>query len=141
MRSEPHGWLVAVFAAESLARVAAQRTRQTGADPDSIRLGDPLDALTSIRGEIREEVNDVVGSALGSRADPVGTIISLPLAASAGTTLAVPDTEPARHVLQRAGSVRIDVVESDGRPVDTLRSYASRATRRVCRARREPRPG
>jgi hypothetical protein len=140
MSPEPQGWLVAVFEAESLARAAARQTRQTGADPQTIRIGDPLDALTSIRGELRE-VNDVVSSAFASRAGPVGTIISLPLAASAGTTLAVPDTEPARHVLLRAGSVRIDVIASDGRPVDTLGSRGLRAARRVCRTRHEHRPG
>jgi len=127
--------LVAVFEAESLARAAADETRQTGADPETIRIGDPIDALTSIRGEMREEVNEVVCSPRGSHAGPVRTIISLPLAAAVGTTLAVPDTLNARHALLRAGSVRIDVVGSDGRPIDTLRSHGLRAAHRVCRAR------
>ncbi|HTD50261.1 MAG TPA: hypothetical protein VK771_06665 [Acidimicrobiia bacterium] len=141
MKSEPRGWLVAVFEADTLARVAAQKLRLTGADAEAIRVGDPLDALTSVRGELREELNDVVDSAPCPHAGPGVAIISLALVASAGTTLAVPDTEPARHVLVRAGSVRIDVVGPDGRPVDTLRAHASRAARRVCRSRQERRPG
>jgi hypothetical protein len=135
--------LVAVFVGESLARDAAQRTRRTGTDPEAIRIGDPIDALTSIRGEMREEVDDIVRSRVAPQAGTgVGTITSLPLAAAAGTTLAVPDTEPARHVLLHAGSVRIDVVGSDGRPIDTLRTYRSRTARRdVCCRRLERRYG
>jgi hypothetical protein len=125
MMSDRKRWLIAVFTNESVARDAARRTLRTGADPEAIRIGDPLDALTSIRGEMREEVNGVV-AAPGS----VGTVITLPLAASAGTTLAVPDTAPARDVLLRAGCIRIDVVGSDGRPIDTLRAH-----RRLPRAR------
>jgi hypothetical protein len=125
MVSDRQRWLVAVFEDESVARDAARKARQTGVDPDVIRIGDPIDALTSFRGEMREEVNVVAASV-----SPAGTTIALPLAASAGTTLAVPDTDPARHVLLRAGSVRIDVVGSDGRPIDTLKARRPRTISR-----------
>jgi hypothetical protein len=140
--SEPRGWLIAVYEDESVAVDAAHRTRQAGADPGAIRIGDPIDALTSIRGELREEVNDVVGASSGPRGGAIATIIGLPLAASAGTTLAVPDTASARHVLVRSGSVRIDVVAADGRPVDTLKAHGVRPARELfCSVRQVRRPG
>jgi hypothetical protein len=126
MTSEAQGWLVAVFESECVARDAAHKTRRIGADPDAIRIGDPIDALTSIRGELREEVNDIVGTACWPPRRAVATVITLPLAASAGVTLAVPDTASARHVLEHSGSVRIDVVAPDGRPVDTLKARGPR---------------
>ncbi|MGO9872521.1 MAG: hypothetical protein ACLPVY_01880 [Acidimicrobiia bacterium] len=139
MTPEAQGWLVAVFERESVARHAAHKTRQTGVDPKAIRVGDPIDALTSIRGEMRDETNELVGFPLGPQpSSAVGTVIALRLAASAGTTLAVPDTEPARRVLLQARSVRVDVVGSDGRPVDTLRTHSARtALRQVSCVRRE----
>jgi len=139
MTLEAQGWLVAVFESESVARHAAHKTRQAGTDPTAIRVGDPIDALTSIRGEMREETNDLVGFSFGPQhSSAVGTVVALRLAASAGTTLAVPDTEPARRVLLQARSVRVDVVGSDGRPVDTLRTHSARTVlRHVSCARRE----
>ena len=122
--SDRERWLIAVFDGESIARDAARMTVRTGSDPDRIRIGDPIDALTSFRGEMREEVNERVAHSSGC-----GAVVTLPLAASSGTTLAVPDTEMARHVLLRAGSIRIDVVGPDGRPIDTLRA---RRRRRYC---------
>jgi hypothetical protein len=133
--SDPRRWLIAVFDSESIARDAARMTSRLGADPEAIRIGDPIDALTSIRGEMREEANDVAaGPASGT-----GSVITLPLAASAGTTLAVPDTQSARHVLLRAGSVRIDVVGSNGRPIDTLTPRRRLAARNGGRHRRRTR--
>ena len=113
--------------------IAAVNGPALGAGLGLAASGDPIDALTSIRGELREEVNGVVTSRSAA-----GAVITLPLAASAGTTLAVPDTERARHALLRAGSVRIDVVGSDGRPIDTLK--ARRRPRLAARAEaRHPR--
>jgi hypothetical protein len=137
--SEPRSWLIAVFETDEVARRAARKVIRTGTDPAAIRVGDPLDALTSIRGEMREEVNGVVAAPMSG----AGAVITLPLAASAGTTLAVPDTRAARHALLQSGSVRIDVVGSHGRPIDTLRNprprLATRAgarhARRACRTR------
>ena len=131
--SDRRRWLIAVFPDESAARAAAQTTSRLGADPAVIRIGDPIDALMSIRGEMREGVNTVVGAPVGNGT----TVITLPLAASAGTTLAVPDTESARHVLLHAGAVRIDVVGAGGRPVDTLKARRGRRTTR--RDARHPR--
>ena len=125
--SEPRGWLIAVYESESAAVDAADRARRAGAEPDSIRIGDPIDALTSnFAASSREEVNDVVGASSGPPGGATATIMALPLAATAGTTLAVPDTGPARHVLVRSGPVRIDVVASDGRPVDTVKARGVR---------------
>ncbi len=109
-------WLVAVFEDESIAHRAAHMTLRTGSDPAAIRIGDPIDALTSIRGEMREEANGVAAAPKGGG----GALITLPFAASAGTTVAVPDTRAARHALVRAGSVRVDVIGTNGRPIDTL---------------------
>jgi hypothetical protein len=139
--SDRQRWLIAVFADESIARDAAGMTSRLGTDPAAIRIGDPIDALMSIRGEMREEVNGVVDAPRGNTG--AGAVITLPLAASAGTTLAVPDTQSARHVLLHAGAVRIDVVGAGGRPVDTLKAQRGRAaswrnarhprrTRRLC---------
>ena len=140
--SEPRGWLIAVYESESAAVDAADRARRAGAEPDSIRIGDPIDALTSIRGELREEVNDVVGASSGPPGGATATIMALPLAATAGTTLAVPDTGPARHVLVRSGPVRVDVVASDGRPVDTVKTRGVRPARELfCAARQGHRLG
>jgi hypothetical protein len=110
MTPEAQGWLVAVFETEWVARSAAHKRSQTGTDPKAIRVGDPIDALTSIRGEIREETNELVGLPLGPQSgSAVGTVIGLRLAASAGTTLAVPDTEPARRGRPgRSGSTSSD---------------------------------
>ena len=115
--SDQERWLIAVFESESTAQDAARTIRRTSCDPERLRVGDPIDALTSFRGEMREEVNDRVTQSSGR-----GAVVTLALAASAGTTVAVPDTARARHVLLRAGSVRIDVIGPDGRPVDTLRA-------------------
>jgi len=130
MVSDPRRWLIAVFESEPKARDVARLTMQFGTAPEAIRVGDPLDALTSIRGEMREGANDVVMTST-PKAAPV---IALPLAASTGTTLAVPDSQYARHVLLHAGSVRVDVVGPDGRPIDTLRARRRRlATRHDAR--------
>jgi hypothetical protein len=140
--SEPRGWLIAVYKSEPAALDAADRTRRAGTDADTIRIGDPIDALTSIRGELREEVNDVVGATSGPPGGATATIMALPLAATAGTTLAVPDTRPARHALVRSGPVRIDVVAPDGRPVDTLKARGVRPARALfCAARQLRRLG
>ena len=45
-----------------------------------------------------------------------------PLAATGGTTLAVPDSEATRRVLLTSGSLRVDVVSPAGKPVETLAS-------------------
>ena len=77
-----------------------------------------------------------MGASSGPPGGATATIMALPLAATAGTTLAVPDTEPARHVLVRSDPVRIDVVASDGRPVDTLKARGVRPAREsFCSAR------
>ena len=131
--SDRRRWLIAVFAHESAARDAAHTATCFGADLALIRIGDPIDALMSIRGEMREGLNTVVGAPAGNAA----TVITLPLAASEGTTLAVPDTQSARHVLLHAGAVRIDVVGAGGRPVDTLKARRGRLTTR--REARHPR--
>ena len=123
--SDRERWLIAVFESEPIARDAARMSRRTGSDAEKIRIGEPIDALTSFRGEMREEVDDRVAQTFGG-----GAVVTLPLAASAGTTVAVPDTAVARHVLLRAGSLRIDVVGPDGRPIDTLRARRNRLATR-----------
>jgi hypothetical protein len=136
MVSDRRRWLIAVFADESIARDTALLMSRLGAEPESIRIGDPIDALMSVRGEMREGLNDVVHAPAGT----TSTVIALPLAASAGITVAVPDTASARHVLRQASAVRIDVVGTSGRPVDTLKARRGHvATRRDTRHPRRAR--
>src|SRR4051812_4488755 len=87
-------WLIAVFPDESSAHHAARRAGAAGADPDAVRIGDPLDALASVGGEMREEVSHVpavpvpftreavrgftVGTVIGA---VVGVVVALPFAA------------------------------------------------------------
>jgi hypothetical protein len=179
--AQPHACsLVAVFDSGSHARQAARQIEALGVPHDEIRVGDPLDALASVQGEMRQEASSVVagpgtgpitkgagrGILLGAVVGAVtglaialpfaalplgdlsaGTRLSIvaavglvfgwflgwylggtfgldrpeePLAASQGTTLAVPDSDGARQVLVETGSLRVDVVASDGEPVGRL---------------------
>jgi hypothetical protein len=68
-----------------------------------------------------------------------------PLAATRGTTLAVPDSDAARQVLLTSGTLRVDVVSAAGEPVATLASNdpgLRRTAGEIARhAREEPRRG
>jgi hypothetical protein len=87
-------WLIAVFPDEFSAHKAARRASDVGIDPDSVRIGDSLDALASVGGEMREEVSHVpaapvpftreairgftAGTLIGA---VLGVVIALPFAA------------------------------------------------------------
>jgi hypothetical protein len=49
--------LVAVYEARPEARAAARVARGAGADPDQVHIGDDLDRVASITGEMREEMS------------------------------------------------------------------------------------
>jgi hypothetical protein len=51
--------LVAVFPDDAAAQAAVRRLVAAGVRRDQIRIGDSMDALASVRGEMREEVNHV----------------------------------------------------------------------------------
>jgi hypothetical protein len=51
--------LVAVFPDDFTAHSAARHAGDLGIDPESVRIGDSLDALASVGGEMREEVSHV----------------------------------------------------------------------------------
>ena len=93
--------LVAVFATDGRACEAARRVRNLGVDDRDIRIGDPPRSHRPRR----------------SRHAPNGT------------TLAVPDSADARHVMLTAGSLRVDVGSPAGTPVETLASHERAGTR------------
>jgi hypothetical protein len=87
-------WLVAVFGDEHTARDGARRACHSGVDPEAVRIGNSLDALASISGEMREEVVHVpampvplpreavrgltLGTVIGA---VIGIVVALPFAA------------------------------------------------------------
>jgi hypothetical protein len=87
-------WLVAVFPDELMARKAAHLAYDAGVSQDSVRIGNSLDALASVQGEMREETTHVpampvpltresvrgftLGTVIGAI---VGLVVALPFAA------------------------------------------------------------
>ncbi len=84
--------LVAVFDTESQARQAARQMEAVGVSAEDIRIGDSIDALSSIRGEMREEAVEFVGGPTGPypqsarRGFAIGTVVG----AVAGLAIALP---------------------------------------------------
>ena len=125
---ERRRWLIAVFDSEARARRAADDAQQHGTQNRSIRIGSSLDALVSIVDEMHEET----GPARVGNAEPrsrfrafISRLLgherpSKPLTATIGTILALPDTEPARRSLLRAGPERVDVFGAGGHLISTL---------------------
>jgi hypothetical protein len=115
--------LIAVYESDGRALEAARRVRNLGVDNGNIRVGESLDKLASMRGKTRG-----FGAFLGRL---LGGAFRLerpeePRAAAPGTTLAVPDSDDARHVLLTSGSLRVDLVSATGDPVATLAAYEPR---------------
>jgi hypothetical protein len=84
-------WLVAVFPNETTARNAARRSREAGATPESVRIGNSLDALASVEGEMREETAHLLAAPApftreSARGFSFGTVIGAIL----GVALALP---------------------------------------------------
>ena len=125
---ERRRWLIAVFDSEARARRAAEDAQQHGTQNRSIRIGNSLDALASIGDETLEET----GSLGAGKPEPrnrfsafVNRLFghkrpSQPLTATVGTILALPDTEPARRSLLRAGPEHVDVFGAGGHLISTL---------------------
>jgi hypothetical protein len=92
--SQREHWLVAVFPDELTARKAAHLAYDAGVAQDSVRIGNSLDALASVQGEMQEETNHVpampvpftresvrgftLGTVIGAL---VGVVVALPFAA------------------------------------------------------------
>jgi hypothetical protein len=115
--------LIAVYESDGRALEAARRVRNLGVDDGNIRVGEPVDKLASMRGKTRgfgAFVGWFRGGAFGLERPKD------PLAAGPGTTLAVPDSDDARHVLLTSGSLRVDLVSAAGDPVATLAAYEPR---------------
>jgi len=100
--SPPSQWLIAVFPDVDTAQKAARHVRDAGAPPDLVRVGDSLDALASVGGEMREETvhvpaapvpftrETVHGFAFGTVVGAiVGVVVALPFAAIHISDLAV----------------------------------------------------
>jgi hypothetical protein len=89
--------LVGVYRSESEARAAAEAACRSGADPADVRVGDPLDRVVSLEGEMREEMDHTIagpgnvgpftpevqrGMSIGVFVGAlVGLVLALPLAA------------------------------------------------------------
>jgi hypothetical protein len=84
--------LVAVFATDGRALEAARRVRKVGVDDRSIRVGESLDALASVRGEMREEALGVTGSPTGPypRSAVRGLTLGTLLGSVAGLAIVLP---------------------------------------------------
>jgi hypothetical protein len=125
---ERRRWLIAVFDNEARARRAAEDAQQHGTQNRSIRIGSSLDKLASIGAERRGETHHVGAGGTGPRRR-FGAFVSRllgvrppreSLAPTVGTMLALPDTEPARRSLLRAGPERVDVFGAGGHLISTL---------------------
>jgi hypothetical protein len=112
--------LIAVYESDGRALEAARRVRNLGVDDGKIRVGESLDKLASMRGKTRGFLGWFLGGAFALERPKD------PRAAAPGTTLAVPDSDDARHVLLTSGSLRADLVSEAGDPVETLAAYAPR---------------
>jgi hypothetical protein len=112
--------LIAVYESDGRALEAARRVRNLGVDDGNIRVGESVDKLASMRGKTRGYLGWFLGGAFRPERP------TDPLAAAPGTTLAVPDSDDARHVLLTSGSLRVDLVSESGDPVATLAAYESR---------------
>jgi hypothetical protein len=115
--------LIAVYESDGRALEAARRVRNLGVDDGNIRVGESVDKLASIRGKTHG-FGAFLRWFLGGAFRPERP--TDPLAAAPGTTLAVPDSDDARHVLLTSGSLRVDLVSESGDPVATLAAYESR---------------
>jgi hypothetical protein len=124
---ERRRWLIAVFDTEARARRAAEDAQRHGTLSRSIRIGSSLDALGAIGPEAQAETHADAHArhrfrSLASSWLRRGSARERPrqVAATVGTILALPDTEPARRSLLRSGPERIDVFGAGGHLISTL---------------------
>jgi hypothetical protein len=85
--------LVAVFDTESHAREAARHMEAVGVSADDIRVGNSLDALASVQGEMRQEASGIVaGPGTGPFTGPSsrGFVLGAVIGAIAGLAIALP---------------------------------------------------
>jgi hypothetical protein len=86
--------LVGVYEDADAARAAAQVARRAGADPDDIRIGERLDRVVSLEGEMREEMDRTVAGPgnVGPFTKEMwrGMHIAIPIGAVVGLLLALP---------------------------------------------------
>src|SRR5215211_7744857 len=52
--------IVGMYESEETARAAAEAARAAGAPPEAIRVGEPLDRIASVQGEMRAEMDHTV---------------------------------------------------------------------------------
>ena len=88
---EPSSELVAVFPDQTAADAAVRRLTDAGIDPTLIRVGNALDKLASVEGEMREEVNYVAAMpAPVTRESMRGTIIGSVIGGIVGLAVLLP---------------------------------------------------
>jgi hypothetical protein len=88
---QPISELVAIFPDEQRAQAAVRGLTEAGIDPALIRIGDSLDRLAAIEGEMREEVNYVAAMpAPVTRESMRGTIMGAVIGGIVGLAVALP---------------------------------------------------
>jgi hypothetical protein len=115
--------LVAVFETDGRALEAARRVRNLGVDDASIRVGDSLDALASVRGVMREEAVDLAGSPTGPyrRRAPRGLVPGVLIGGVTGLATAVPFAAIPMGTLEL--STRLLILASIGLAIGSLLAW------------------